>query len=65
MKDNSNLNALDNKDLDQVSGGTEIQTKNCCPKCGSVAYILILVEAGTVEHRKCTNCHTEYWYQRP
>ena len=59
---------LDLDSLENVNGGGgnyPISTDNRCPKCHSVAYILILVEAGNVEHRKCTNCHTEYWYQRP
>ena len=57
---------LASDELNNVTGGAghPVQTENRCPKCRSVAYILILVEAGNVEHRKCTSCHTEYWYKK-
>lgn len=57
MEDNS---VLSEENLRNVTGGIQIVTDNRCPKCHSVAYILIKVEAGGIELRRCTCCKTEY-----
>ena len=51
---------LSDEELNNASGGLQIEYDNKCPKCHSVAYILVMMEAGGIEHRKCTCCKTEY-----
>ena len=64
MNETLNTKALEDEELEKAAGGVTIQYENRCPKCHSVAYILILMEAGGVEHHRCTCCKTEYWYKR-
>lgn len=55
-----NDSVLNEKELGNVTGGIQIVNDNRCPKCHSVAYILLKVEAGGIEYRKCTCCKTDY-----
>lgn len=58
---------LDLDILENVNGGAgnyPISTDNRCPNCHSVAYILVLVEAGGMEHRRCTSCKTDYYVKK-